>query len=176
MLKLGPLAADRSGVKTGDAPQLLIASRDRVRGRRLAATLEEAGWAVRYADSGVVDAVLGAAGVDTAVIDIGGRATSIGPLHIDRDRREITVGGRPVGATPIEFALLERLCEQPGQVRSRTDLSHAVWGRNRSGDPHIVDVHLSNLRRKLRAVAPGLRFVHTARGAGFRLADDLLDA
>ena len=39
-----------------------------------------------------------------------------------------------------------------------------------------VDVHLSNLRRKLQKLAPELRFIHTVRGVGFRLSTDLLRA
>jgi two-component system OmpR family response regulator len=42
------------------------------------------------------------------------------------------------------------------------------------GDTHVVDVHLSNLRRKLQQHAPELRFIHTVRGIGFRLSNDLL--
>ena len=42
------------------------------------------------------------------------------------------------------------------------------------GDTHVVDVHLSNLRRKLQLHAPELRFIHTVRGVGFRLSNDLL--
>jgi two-component system OmpR family response regulator len=44
------------------------------------------------------------------------------------------------------------------------------------GDTHVVDVHLSNLRRKLQQQAPELRFIHTVRGVGFRLSNDLLRA
>ena len=44
------------------------------------------------------------------------------------------------------------------------------------GDTHVVDVHLSNLRRKLDSVAPDLRIVHTVRGVGFRISNELLDA
>jgi two-component system OmpR family response regulator len=44
------------------------------------------------------------------------------------------------------------------------------------GDTHVVDVHLSNLRRKLQHRAPELRFIHTVRGVGFRLSNDLLRA
>jgi DNA-binding winged helix-turn-helix (wHTH) protein len=51
-----------------------------------------------------------------------------------------------------------------------------VWGPNWVGDTHVVDVHLSNLRRKLDGVAPDLRIVHTVRGVGFRISNELLDA
>ena len=49
-----------------------------------------------------------------------------------------------------------------------------MWGPNWVGDTHVVDVHLSNLRRKLQKLAPELRFIHTVRGVGFRLSTDLL--
>ena len=52
----------------------------------------------------------------------------------------------------------------------------SVWGPNWVGDTHVVDVHLSNLRRKLDKVAPDLRIVHTVRGVGFRISNELLDA
>jgi two-component system OmpR family response regulator len=42
------------------------------------------------------------------------------------------------------------------------------------GDTHVVDVHLSNLRRKLQVLAPDLRFIHTVRGVGFRLSNDVV--
>ena len=54
------------------------------------------------------------------------------------------------------------------------ELLEEVWGPNWVGDTHVVDVHLSNLRRKLQQRAPELRFIHTVRGVGFRLSNDLL--
>jgi len=43
------------------------------------------------------------------------------------------------------------------------------------GDNHVVDVHLSNLRRKLDKAAPEIKVIHTVRGVGFRLANDVTD-
>ena len=51
-----------------------------------------------------------------------------------------------------------------------------MWGPNWVGDTHVVDVHLSNLRRKLDKAAPDLRVVHTVRGVGFRISNEILDA
>ena len=79
-----------------------------------------------------------------------------------------------VPVTRIEFALFEQLCRRPAEVCSRTELLEEVWGPNWVGDTHVVDVHLSNLRRKLQQRAPELRFIHTVRGVGFRLSNDLL--
>lgn len=99
-----------------------------------------------------------------------------GPLVIDSGLHEIRLNGTEVLATRIEFSLLEHLARRPSEVASRADLLEAVWGPNWVGDTHVVDVHLSNLRRKLDKVAPELRVIHTVRGVGFRLANDILDA
>jgi two-component system OmpR family response regulator len=101
---------------------------------------------------------------------------ALGPLVIDSGRHEIRLGDIEIPATRIEFALLEHLCRRPTEVASRGDLLESVWGPNWVGDTHVVDVHLSNLRRKLDNVAPDLRIVHTVRGVGFRISNELLDA
>ena len=43
------------------------------------------------------------------------------------------------------------------------------------GDNHVVDVHLSNLRRKLDKASSDIKVIHTVRGVGFRLANDVTD-
>lgn len=101
---------------------------------------------------------------------------TLGPLMVDTSRHEIRLFDTEVSATRIEFALLERLAMRPTEVASRTELLEAVWGPHWVGDTHVVDVHLSNLRRKFDKVAPELRIVHTVRGIGFRISNELLDA
>lgn len=100
----------------------------------------------------------------------------VGPLQVDLGRKELVVRGHDVPVTRIEFALFEQLCRRPTEVCSRVHLLEQVWGPNWVGDTHVVDVHLSNLRRKLQCHAPELRFIHTVRGIGFRLSNDLLRA
>jgi DNA-binding response OmpR family regulator len=100
----------------------------------------------------------------------------LGPLTIDKGRHEIRLEDEEVPATRIEFSLLEHLCRRPTEVAARRELLDAVWGPNWVGDTHVVDVHLSNLRRKLEKAAPDIRIIHTVRGVGFRLANDVLEA
>lgn len=100
---------------------------------------------------------------------------TLGPLVVDSGRHEIRLCGTEITATRIEFSLLEHLVRRPTEVSSRADLLEAVWGPNWVGDTHVVDVHLSNLRRKLDTAAPELRVIHTVRGVGFRLGNDILD-
>lgn len=111
-----------------------------------------------------------------ATEDVGiGRKLVFGPLSIDTGRREIRVRGQLVAATRLEYDLFARICETPFDVTSRADLIEAVWGPNWYGDTHVVDVHLSNLRRKLRQRATNVQFMHTVRGVGFRLSDDMFE-
>lgn len=100
---------------------------------------------------------------------------SIGPLTVDSGRHEIRLCGDEISATRLEFALLEHLVRHPTEVASRADLLEAVWGADWVGDTHVVDVHLSNLRRKLDQAAPDLRVIHTVRGVGFRLGNDIVE-
>lgn len=99
----------------------------------------------------------------------------LGPLVVDLGRREVRVRNQEVSLTRLEFDLLTQLCRRPHEVSTRSVLLEEVWGPGWVGDSHVVDVHLSNLRRKLRSRASNLRFIHTVRGVGFRLSDDLLD-
>lgn len=101
---------------------------------------------------------------------------TLGPLVVDTGRHEIRLGDEEVQATRIEFSLLEHLCRRPTEVASRSELLESVWGPNWVGDTHVVDVHLSNLRRKLDKAAPEIRVVHTVRGVGFRISNEILDA
>jgi two-component system OmpR family response regulator len=59
-------------------------------------------------------------------------------------------------------------------VCSRAELLKSVWGPHWVGDSHVVDVHMSNLRRKFTSRNPHVQFMQTVRGVGFRLADDIL--
>jgi DNA-binding response OmpR family regulator len=101
---------------------------------------------------------------------------TLGPLTIDLGRREVRVDDEEVATTRIEFSLLEQLCRRPTEVCTREDLLDAVWGPKWVGDNHVVDVHLSNLRRKLDKAAPDVKVIHTVRGVGFRLANDVTDS
>jgi len=101
---------------------------------------------------------------------------ALGPLVIDLGRREVRVEDEEVQTTRIEFSLLEQLCRRPTEVCTREDLLDSVWGPKWVGDSHVVDVHLSNLRRKLDKAAPDTKVIHTVRGVGFRLANDVTDS
>ncbi len=91
-----------------------------------------------------------------------------GPLRIDPSRRTIEVGRVSVDVTTIEFDLLYTLAATPGRVFTRGELLDRVWGDDFVGVDRVVDVHLSNLRRKLQAVGAD-ESLGTVRGVGYRL-------
>jgi two-component system OmpR family response regulator len=90
-------------------------------------------------------------------------------LTLDRGSREVLVGGAEIDLTRTEFDLLAHLVSNPGVVVAREDLMRAVWASEFVPDStHVVDVHLANLRRKLRRAAASNEWIRTIRGVGFR--------
>lgn len=94
-----------------------------------------------------------------------------GDLTIDPGAREVRVGSVKVDLTRIEFDLLDAISERPRLVFSRSQLLERIWGENWYGDDHVVDVHMSSLRRKIGDDPQAPRYIRTVRGVGFRLAD-----
>jgi phosphate regulon transcriptional regulator PhoB len=92
----------------------------------------------------------------------------VGDLVVDRQRFEVTVGGRAVGLTPKEFELLARLAAEPGRVYGRDELLDLVWGRDGFVEPRTVDVHLARLRAKFVAARLPEPAIETVRGVGYR--------
>ena len=89
-------------------------------------------------------------------------------LTVDRSAREVRVDGEPVELTRTEVDLLAHLVARPGVVIGRDELLRAVWSTEFvPEDTHNVDVHLANLRRKLRRHSD-VGWIRTVRGVGLR--------
>jgi two-component system alkaline phosphatase synthesis response regulator PhoP len=89
-------------------------------------------------------------------------------VRLDTGRRQVWVDGEPVELTTTEFDLLKTLVEHRGQVLSREQLLHQVWGYDFYGEERVVDVHIGHIRQKL---GDG-RFIVTVRGVGYRFDDE----
>jgi two-component system response regulator CpxR len=98
-----------------------------------------------------------------------GRAEAliVGDLNLDLGARTVTVHGDEVRLTGIEFGLLEGLVRNAGTIVDRGDLSREVLGRRASTFDRSLDVHLSNLRKKLGPLADGSERIKTVRGVGY---------
>jgi two-component system, OmpR family, copper resistance phosphate regulon response regulator CusR len=93
-----------------------------------------------------------------------------GALVLDRARRQVTLGGKPVELTVKEFDLLEQLMRHQGQVVSREALARDIWREFARTTPidNVIDVHIARLRRK---IDDGPVKIQTVRGVGFMLTD-----
>ncbi|MET8272305.1 response regulator transcription factor [Streptomyces sp. NPDC005134] len=89
---------------------------------------------------------------------------TVGALRMDTAARRVHLGEDEVALTAKEFAVLEQLALRAGRVVSKADILEHVWDFAYDGDPNIVEVYVSALRRKLSAAA-----IRTVRGAGYRL-------
>jgi two-component system response regulator CpxR len=89
-----------------------------------------------------------------------------GDLRLDPAAREVWLNDTPVDLTSVEFALLEILLRAPGRILTREQLTESVLGRKLGPFDRVVDVHVSNLRRKL-GPAPGGERIKSVRGSGY---------
>src|SRR6201993_3998976 len=90
-----------------------------------------------------------------------------GPLVLDTGAREARVEGRPVELTGTEFALLEYLMQNAGQVLSRDQLREEVWGEGFEPASNVVDIYVHYVRRKLKAAGLEADPIRTVRGLGY---------
>ncbi|ALE86692.1 response regulator transcription factor [Pseudonocardia sp. HH130629-09] len=95
-----------------------------------------------------------------------------GELQIDLERCAVRVAGQPVELTAREFTLLETLAQRPGRVYSRRQLLEAIAGFDHLAMERTVDMHVSNIRRKMEPDPARPRYLLTMKGRGYRLAED----
>ncbi len=95
--------------------------------------------------------------------------TRIGDLEIDFWARQARIAGAPINLTPTEFRLLAALARHPGRIFTRDELVARIFGPDYDGLDRTVDVHVTNLRRKIEH-SQEPRYVLTAHGIGYRLA------
>ena len=94
----------------------------------------------------------------------------VGTVKLDPASHRVWCGSIVVPLTAKEFSLLEYLLRFPGEVVTRTALLEHVWDSNYDGLSNVVDVHVANLRRKLRQPKTA-DIIETVRGVGYRVAD-----
>jgi two-component system response regulator CpxR len=90
----------------------------------------------------------------------------VGDVTVDPSSRQAWRDGRPLTLTMAEFVLLEDLLRHAGQVLSRAHLAEQVLGRRLSPFDRSIDVHVSNLRKKLGDTG-GHEHIRAVRGEGY---------
>ncbi|HMK97627.1 MAG TPA: response regulator transcription factor [Acidimicrobiales bacterium] len=89
-----------------------------------------------------------------------------GPLVLNLETYQASVGGRPLSLTFMEYELLKFLATHPGKVFTRETLLSRVWGYEYYGGARTVDVHIRRLRAKLGEEQANL--ISTVRSVGYR--------
>jgi phosphate regulon transcriptional regulator PhoB len=93
---------------------------------------------------------------------------NVGAITVDPERYHVTIAGKAVRLTAVEFKLLTMLMQRPGRVHARNRLLSDVWGYESEIDTRTVDTHVRRLRDKLGKAS---HLVETVRGFGYRLKE-----
>ncbi len=94
---------------------------------------------------------------------------TVADLTLDPQSHRVTRGKVPINLTAKEYAMLEVLMRQAGEVVSRGRLAEKIWSADLIGLDNLIDVHIRNLRKKVD-VPGAIPLIQTVRGRGFRLA------
>jgi len=94
----------------------------------------------------------------------------VNEVSLDAGVREVRLGDARVDLTSTEFRVLEVLMRRAGEVVSKEQLSHEALGRDMGRYDRSLDMHISNLRRKLGAAPDGRERILTVRGVGWQFA------
>ena len=94
-----------------------------------------------------------------------------GPLRVDLDKREVSIGGRAVRLTPIEYRILVCLARYPGRVLTHAQLVKEVWSGASGVAAHHVRVHMAELRKKIEDDPARPKILMTEPGVGYRLRE-----
>ena len=87
-----------------------------------------------------------------------------GARRVDFENQRVTVDGKCVNLTPLEWRVVERLADRSGRAVARSEIAQVIGRADAPASDNAVAVHLYNLRRKL-----GRDAIETIRGHGFRL-------
>jgi two-component system KDP operon response regulator KdpE len=93
----------------------------------------------------------------------------IGELRIDREKRSVTVAGKPASLTPTEYDLLRLLAENEGKLLTHPAILRAIWGPAYREESNYLHVYVSHLRRKIEPDPARPRYILNQPGVGYRL-------
>jgi len=94
----------------------------------------------------------------------------IGELRIDLEKRAVSMAGRRVSLTPIEYDLLRLLAVNEGKLLTHPTILREIWGPAYREESNYVHVYISHLRRKLEPDPARPRYLLNQPGVGYRLA------
>ena len=102
---------------------------------------------------------------------IPGSVFALEGLVIDYDRRQVTVDGKIVHMTQIEYNILSLLSQQVGKVLTYSAIINAIWGTMDDGSVKKLQVNMANIRKKLGCTPGDTRYIVNELGVGYRMSD-----
>ena len=93
-------------------------------------------------------------------------------LILDTDKNTIYLKDEELLLTAKEFAILELLMKYPDKVFSKANLFRSIWNTDYFSEDNTLNVHISNLRSKIKTICPSEDFIDTVWGIGYRLHKD----
>ena len=91
-------------------------------------------------------------------------------MKLNPSSRKVTVADTELSLTAHEFDILLLLMQNPQKVYSRENLYELVWHGGYYGENNTVNVHVSNIRKKIKEILPEEEYIQTVYGIGFKLA------
>jgi DNA-binding response OmpR family regulator len=114
-----------------------------------------------------IRAILRRAPLDKPGDRVAAKTLSVGDVELDSGTRAVSRAGENVELTAVEFDLLEKLLRTAGRIVTREELSKQVLGRSSSPFDRSIDMHISNLRKKLGHRVGSTERIKTVRGVGY---------
>ncbi len=101
-----------------------------------------------------------------------GRTTQAQVVVLDENRYEATLRGHDLGLTAVEFKLLQALAASPGRIFGRQQLIERIYPDQRFVSGRTIDSHIKKLRRKIEALDPETKIIHSVYGVGYKFEVD----
>ena len=100
-----------------------------------------------------------------------GSVFTLDDLEIDYDRRQVSVAGKIIHITQIEYNILSLLSQQAGKVMTYSAIIGAIWGAMDDGSVKKLQVNMANIRKKLGCRPGENRYIINELGVGYRMLD-----
>ena len=90
-------------------------------------------------------------------------------LILDVEKNTVNLAGQELMLTAKEYGILELLLKYPDKVFSKANLFQSIWNTEYLSEDNTLNVHISNLRNKMKSVSPDEEYIDTVWGIGYRL-------
>lgn len=99
----------------------------------------------------------------------GTRSLTYQDIQLNEMNHIVEVAGHELALTAKEYGILELLMRHPEKIYSKSNLFQSIWNEEYMSEDNTLNVHISNIRNKLKAVSPDKHYIETVWGIGYRL-------